>query len=86
MAKTVFDIKNSYTNMFSPFSSVFAFKQAKETNFVSGVTFDNIFFLFAHFRVTFQIFWGPATKERSNIKNWNFGIGVLQQFGTTKNV
>ena len=44
MAKTVFDIKISYKNMFSPFSSVFALKQAKETNFVSGVTFDNFFF------------------------------------------
>ena len=38
---------------------------------------------FAHFRVTLQIFWCPATKERDNIETWNFGIGVQQQFGTT---
>ena len=30
-----------------------------------------------HFRVTPQIFWGLASKERGNIKTWNFGIGVL---------
>ena len=27
-------------------------------------------------RVTVQIFWGPATKERGNMKTWNFGIGI----------
>ena len=32
------------------------------------------------------IFWGLAPKERGNIKTWNFGIGVLQQFGTTWHV
>ena len=37
----------------------------------------------AHFRVTVQIFKGPATIERGNFKACNFGIGVLQQFGTT---
>ena len=30
MAKTVFDLKKSKKNWFSPFSSVFPFKQAKE--------------------------------------------------------
>ena len=34
------------------------------------------------FRVTVQIFWGPATKETGIIRAWNFGIGVQQQFGT----
>ena len=41
---------------------------------------------FPHFRVTPLIFWGLAPKERGNIKTWNFGIGVLQQFGTTWHV
>ena len=35
-----------------------------------------------HFRVTPLIFWGLVPKERGNIETWNFGIGVLQQFGT----
>ena len=43
-------------------------------------------FCFPHFRVTPLIFWGLPPKERGNIKTWNFGIGVLQQFGTTWHV
>ena len=33
--------------------------------------------------VLFIIFWGPCAKLRSNISKWNFGIGDLEQFGTT---
>ena len=41
---------------------------------------------FPHFRVTPLIFWGLPPKERGSIKTWHFGIGVLQQFGTTWHV
>ena len=43
----------------------------------------NVFFVCADFRVTVNIFWGPATKERGNIETCNFKIGVRQLFGTT---
>ena len=38
---------------------------------------------FPHFRVTPLIFW---VHPRKDIKTWNFGIGVLQQFGTSWHV
>ena len=67
------------------FSSVFAFKQAKKYILFQVQPLKILIkkFSFAHFRVTVQIFKGPATKERGNFKTCNFGIGVLQQFGTT---
>ena len=46
--------------------------------------FYNKTILFVYFW-TAQIFKGLATKERYNIKTWNFGIGVQQQFSTTYN-
>ena len=83
MGKTVFGQKNIYI-FFLIISSVFAFKQAKEHTLFQVKTLKilNKNCFFAHFRVTVKIFRGPATKERGNIKTLNFGIGVLQQFGT----
>ena len=84
MGKTVFGLKNIFI-FFLIISSVFAFKQAKEHTLFQVKTIKknlNKNCFFAHFRVTFKIFRGPATKERGNIKTLNFGIGVLQQFGT----
>ena len=34
------------------------------------------FFNLAHFRVTVNIFCGPATKDRGNIETWHFGNGI----------
>ena len=45
MADTVFDLKNSFKNLFPPFSSVFAFKQAKVIKLKSKI----YFFLNLHF-------------------------------------
>ena len=81
MAKTVLNLKNiNFFFFFLSISSVFPFKQAKEHILFQVKPlkkFNNIIFE-AHFRVTAQIFWGLATKERGNLKTWNFGIGVLQ--------
>ena len=52
------------------FSSVFAFKQAKEHILIhlQPLKMLNKTNFCVHFRVTVQIFKGPAPKERDNIK------------------
>ena len=84
MGKTVFDLYKDKINIFLHISLFLAFKKIKE--YISPCPrLEKRFKLFfkADIRVTFQIFWGPATKERGNIETWNFGIGVQQQVGTT---
>ena len=71
-AKTVFDLYKVKINIFLNISSFLALKKSK-----------NVFLLccrlqngkkIADIRVTVNIFWGPATKERGNIKDMKFWI------------
>ena len=69
--------------LFFNFSSFFALKKVKE--YVPPCRrlekCLNIF-SFADFKEKVNIFWCLVTKEKGNIKTWNFGTGVLYQFGT----
>ena len=78
MAKTVFDLKNS-KKIFFEVSFQFSLLNKLKNIFCFRWNLKKLFKKkFAHFRVTAQIFWGLATKERGNLKTLNFGIGVLQ--------
>ena len=81
MGKTVFDLYKVKINIFLNISSFLALKKSKNV-FLLCCRLQNGTKKIADIRVTVNIFWGPATKERGNIKTWNFGFGVQQQFGT----
>ena len=67
MVKTVFDLYRGRQKF--GLSSVFAFRQAKEQILfqVQPLKIWNTTFLCAHYRVTVQIFWGPATSENATL-------------------
>ena len=63
---------------FSSFSSV-----KKNEDYVPPVAFVKSIFLCLLIFGSIQNFLRSYYKLKSNIKKWNFGIGVLQTFGTT---
>ena len=64
-------------NFLGGFSSVFAFKQAKEQILfqVQSLKMLNEKHFFAHFRVTVQICWGPATSENATLRHEILELG-----------
>ena len=82
LGKTIFDLYKVKINIFLNFTSFVALKDQRIPSPCRRLQKPHTNFVCADFRVTVQIFWGPATKERGNIETLNFGIGVQQQFGT----
>ena len=82
LGKTIFDLYKVKINIFLNFTSFVALKDQRIPSPCRRLQKRHTNFVCADFRVTVQIFWGPATKERGNIETLNFGIGVQQQIGT----
>ena len=74
MSKTVFDLYKVKIIFFLHFTSLLTLKKSKNM-FPPIAGFKKVFILnfFVDFRVMVQIFTGLATKERGNMKFWNWG-------------
>ena len=75
MGKTVYDLNNKKKQIFM-FSNIYSILKSKNT-FPPVAGFKNVK------NISSQHFWRSGNNLKSNIIMWNFGIMVLQQFGTT---
>ena len=66
----------------SQVSRQFSLLKKLKNKFISGATFKNVKWkiktFFAHFRVTVNYFWGPATSEKATLRHEIFKFGSYQ--------